>query len=41
MKLSKEDIYDIYNHGVSKGDKYIECQHYEKSAEKDLYNTYY
>ena len=27
MKVAKEDICDIYNHVVSKGDKYIECQY--------------
>ena len=34
MKLAKEDICDNYNNAVSKGNKYIECHYYEKSAEK-------
>ena len=34
MKLAKEDVCDIYNNAVSKGDKYIECHDYEKFAEK-------
>ena len=34
MKLAKEDIPDIYNNAVSKGDKYIVCHYYKKSAEK-------
>ena len=38
MKVAKEGICDIYNHVG----KYIECQYYEKFAEKkDLPNTNY
>ena len=40
MKLAKEDICDIYNNAVSKGDKYIECHDYEKSAEKKWFMQY-
>ena len=40
MKVAKEDICDIYNHAVSKGGKYHECQYYEKSAEKKGFIQY-
>ena len=40
MKVATEDICDIYKHAVSKGDKYIECQYYEKSAEKKGFIQY-
>ena len=36
----RKDISDIYKHAVSKGDKYIECQYYEKSAEKKGFIQY-
>ena len=40
MKVAKEDICDIYNHAVSKGDKHTESQYYKKSAKNKEFIQY-
>ena len=36
MKSANDDIGDIYNHAIKKGEKYMEYHYYEKTTEERL-----